>query len=732
MHTTVIRIGEPIDVQGTRCYPLGLYVDDGTERDWAARPTASANMPVEAPAHGGHPPMDVAAVRDALRSGQCPPDRLMAVGADLYRLVAAGDMGPALAAVIAAQAAGGHQRVVFDVRPPELRSLPWELMIAEDGTHLFLDERTLCVRASFPPAPAEDVLVPCRVLVVVGDPHDAHLRAEDEVDAIQAALRRRPGEWHVVVLRGPARDALLDFLREFRPHVFHFIGHTGTDPMTQEPVLEFRPTPGGQVLPLSAYKIRHLPRVAVPRLVFLNACRSAEILRPDELASHHEAAWSVAGAFEKLGSAAVLSMQADIPSGPAVRFTGEVYRQLADGEPIDAAVRRGREVLFQADAAAPRDWALPCLTLRTLPQRVLPVRLGVSREAAERLIIEQRYRDVQSLVDRTAEHWDLWGGVESDGPPLPAALVTGAPKVGKSALVRSCLLTWQLRGCPAAYADLRADKRQTWLDAVRLVRDALTDCLPERAREPRRMFDHQLGYLCAGEDPQPLPAAGGRTDPGGRWDPRTEREPELRAAVFGALRDMLRAVAGDRPLTLAVDHLSAVMDLDVEQELLPRLFMPIGTGNLDPVRIVLVETTESAARLIPDDLARVATVVKALPFERDQRMLMYREYFARTRRSFTGEWSRSSTRSGLSPSRCGIPASWPPSRRCWRLPKGCGHEHGGGTARRPARLGPEPRRGRPLGPAGRNQGRAQAVRGGVGVRRRPVRTAAAGTGRAGA
>jgi hypothetical protein len=268
---------------------------------------------------------------------------------------------------------------------------------------------------------------------------------------------------------------------------------------------------------------------------------------------------------------------------------------------------------------------------------VLPIQLGLDRETAERLIVE-RYRDVPSLVDRTAEHRDLWGGVESEGPPGHAALVTGAPGAGKSALVRSCLLTWQLRGCQAAYADLRVGRRLTWLDSVRLVRDALTACLPEQAREPRVVFDHRLGYLCAGEEPQPLPAEGGRTDPGGPWDPRTEREPELRAAVFAALRDMLRAVAGNRPLTLAVDHLSAVLDLDVEQELLPRLLIPIGTGRLDPVRVVLVETTESAARLIPDDLARVAKVVRVQPFERAQTLVMYREYVARTRRRFAGQW----------------------------------------------------------------------------------------------
>jgi hypothetical protein len=349
VQTIIIRIGDPVEVQGNRCYPADLYVDDGVEADWAARPRASANVPADLPAYPELPAIDAASVRGALRSGQGPADRLTAAGEYLYRLVTAGELGAALASALASPGPGGQARsVVFDVRPAELRSLPWELTVAADGTQLFLDEHALCVRARFPADPAEDVLVPGRVLVVVGNPHDAELRAEDEVDAIQAALRRRPGEWHVVVLRGPTSEALFECLRELQPHVFHFIGHTGTDPNTQEPVLEFRPTPDGPVWPLSAYKIRHLPRAAVPRLAFLNACRSAEILRPEELAAHHEAAWSVAGAFEQLGAAAVLSMQADIPSGPAVRFTGEVYRQLAEGRPIDAAVRRGREALFQA------------------------------------------------------------------------------------------------------------------------------------------------------------------------------------------------------------------------------------------------------------------------------------------------------------------------------------------------------------------------------------------------
>jgi GTPase SAR1 family protein len=88
----------------------------------------------------------------------------------------------------------------------------------------------------------------------------------------------------------------------------------------------------------------------------------------------------------------------------------------------------------------------------------------------------------RSLVDRAAEHRKIWGRIDCDQLPPRSVLVTGDEEVGKSTLVKSCLLTWSLRGHQVVYVDLRLPGRNLcWLDVLCQVRDALASWLPERA-----------------------------------------------------------------------------------------------------------------------------------------------------------------------------------------------------------------------------------------------------------
>ena len=516
MPTMVFRVDRQVDAQR---YALSLLVDDGQDPDWAQQPVAEDSIPAP-----DGPDPDMAAVQRALLTEPAQRAQLMAAGDYLYGLLAGSRVGAAWARAVADFQ--GHPngsarlRTFFDVRPPELSALPWELMMRGNQSHPFLDDRHVCVRGSYQRAAEKPVPVPVRLLVVVGDPHDSALRAEDEVDAIWSGLRDHPGEWHVEVLWGPTREEFSASFGEVRPHVFHFIGHSVPSAYGAAPSLEFRPQAGGPGWELDSYQIVNTLAGAAPRLVFLNSCRSSDhAYDDDERAQSRAAAIGVAQAFEDIGAEAVLGMQADIPSGPAVRFSRELYRLLADGTPVDVAVRDARRFLFNLGAEpVPRTWALPSLTVRGDPDGVLAMRLGLPREVARQLI-EERYREVGSLVDRTAEHRKLWGGSDCGRLPAPAVLVTGAEQVGKSALVKSCLFTWSLRGCRVAYVDLRPPGRKLdWLDLLRQIRDGLAACLRDHAAEPVRRFDHELAYRREGLDPPPRPAGGGRTDDGGKWD----------------------------------------------------------------------------------------------------------------------------------------------------------------------------------------------------------------------
>ncbi len=640
----VFRVDTQVDEQTQEHrYALSLHIDDGQHPDWAEQPIAADWIPAELPAPTGQD-LDVAAVQRALVIEPAQVATLRAAGNYLYSLLAGSQVGIAWAQAVAGfrdnPNGSGRLRTFFDVRPPELSALPWELMMRSNQTHPFLDDRHVCVRGSYQRTTEKPVPVPIRLLVAVGDPQDSALRAEDEIDAIWSALRDHPGEWHVEVIRGPTRDEFSACFREVRPHIFHFIGHSVLSPYGAAPSLEFRPEaePGWE---LDSYRIMNTLREVAPRLVFLNSCRSSDnAYDDDEREKSRVAATGVAQAFEEIGAEAVLGMQADIPSGPAVRFSRELYRLLADGTPVDVAVRDAREVLFGTEPV-PRAWALPLLTVRGDPDGVLAMRLALTREVARQLI-EERYGEISSLVDRTAEHRKLWGGSDCGRLPAPAVLVTGEERVGKSALVKSCLFTWSLRGCRVAYVDLRLPGRKLdWLDLLRQIRDGLATCLPEHATEPIRRFDHELAYRKQGLDPEPLPTAGGGADDGGLWTPATEREPELREATFGSARGMLEAVAAGEPMLLAVDHLAEGMSDDVHDKLVPQLLVPIAEGVVGQVSVVVVETTDVADKLLSAQFRARAAPITVVPFPRSIHFL--RQFGALTRRPFGGEMELFST-----------------------------------------------------------------------------------------
>lgn len=645
MPTMVFRVDRQVDEQTQeQRYALSLHIDDGQDPDWAERPVAEDWIAAELPEPTVRD-LDIAVVQRALVTEPAQVATLRAAGGYLYGLLAGSRVGIAWAQAITRflghQNGSGPLRTFFDVRPPELSALPWELMMGGDQSHPFLDNRYVCIRGSYRRTTEKPVPVPIRLLVVIGDPRDSALRAEDEIDAIWSGLRDHPGEWHVEVLRGPTSDEFSACFSEVRPHVFHFIGHGVLSAYGAAPSLEFRPQGGGPGWELDSYRIVNMLREAAPRLVFLNSCRSSDrAYGADERENSRVAAIGVAQAFEQIGAEAVLGMQADIPSGPAVHFTGELYRRLADGTPVDVAVRDARVRLFRSEPV-PRAWALPSLTVRGDPDGVLAVRLALTREAARQLI-KERYGEVGSLVDRTAEHRKLWGGSECGRPPAAAVLVTGPEGVGKSALVKSCLFTWSLSGARVAYVDLRSPRRKlNWLDLLRQVRDGLAAFLPDRVAEPVLRFSHELAYRKEGLEPKPVPATGWRADDGGLWMPATEREPELREATFASARALLEEVAGGEPMLLAIDHLAAGMDNDVRDEFVPRLLAPIAEGAVGQVSVVVVETIDKAEKLLSARFRTRATPIEVVPFPRS--IHFFRQFGALTSRPFGGEWEIFST-----------------------------------------------------------------------------------------
>ncbi|GAA2753001.1 CHAT domain-containing protein [Kitasatospora cinereorecta] len=631
MATVVIRVEKPTVPAADNEYLVSLFQDDG-KPNWRKSPRVwalSRFEPPEPPPGEDCPPAD----QSVLLRSDTAKSHLSAVGKRLYKFVMAKEVGPTWHETVARHQGSGALRTYLDIQTPSLREWPWELM-SEGEDPVFLGDRHLCLRGDCTLADGEDILVPGRVLIVVGRSDDEHLHADEEVDHIRRALHSHPAEWHVDLLRAPTPKDFYDHFKALRPHIFHFIGHSSETPQDQEPALEFKPT-GGDTWYLTAARVTTSFKGAVPRLVLLNACRtSTGHAGPGQLPVR-----TVAEAFERLGARALLTMQSDIDWQPALGFSETFYKHLADEEAVDLAVRHGRLHLFEEEQSSPKNWARPSLTVHGAPDHVVTITTGQPREQAMKLMAD-RYSEVAKLADRRQEHRLISGSPECGPPTWRAALVTGAPKVGKSAFVLSCVYTWRLQGRLVAYADLSShDRRLPWLDVVRAVRDAACTGCPERATGPRQLFDRRLELLGEGKGPQFPPtlldtsATKGDDWP---WQPGTENEPELRAAAVEYLREMLRAVADDQRLITVIDPLGMVLEEDVRTTLTEHLFRPVARDEAGNLGVLLVATTAQAGDLLPADLQDVATAVEVEPLDKTEQLL--REFSAVTGHEFTGAW----------------------------------------------------------------------------------------------
>jgi hypothetical protein len=570
MQTLIIRIEDPAPQGGA--FPVrGLSV--GPEQPGEVQHAlGEIHLPLQG-VDAGQPDRDtvtdVQQVMLAAGDSDFTPDQ---VGRYLWRLLTETGVGRWWEKAEEATA-DGDVRTVLDVRSRDLRQLPWELLTRElDGWRPFQSHSKPWSRAGGPGEDADDLLVPVRMLVVVGDPQDQDLQVDDELDAIVGALRDFPGRWHVDVLVKPSFAVLRDVLEDLRPHVLHVIAHGS---VASGAAILVIPVDEQNVWELTTADVANLLPSPAPRLAVLNACRTAGAAGAG---NGQAAAWTFTEAFLRRGCGAVVTMQGNIPSAAAVPFSAAFYREVAAGSCIDAAAARGRAAAYGARKGDKddRSWAMPSLHLRARSDRVLPVALAVNANLVEQSPYRDAYEPVGVHVDRTRERWQLLRSLEPEAgrPRQRLLLVAGPDKVGKSAVVKSALLTCHLRGRQVAYVDLRRCKGEPWLPVLRYVRDQLSLWLPQAAAEPVRRFDHELAFLMERRIPDEYAPDTARSDDGGAFE-RGSGDTDWIRRIFAAFRGMLKATAGDEALLLALDHLNKVYQPDLDELIVPELLAPI-------------------------------------------------------------------------------------------------------------------------------------------------------------
>ncbi|MDH5540545.1 MAG: CHAT domain-containing protein, partial [Rhizobacter sp.] len=253
----------------------------------------------------------------------------------------------------------GLRFVLNTTDAPALARLPWEFAYdAQRRDFVFADPMKPLVRwlDVDEPLPTLKVEPPLRLLIAVAAPSDRPaLAVGDELAHLDAALAdlETEGLLETIVLPHASLGALNDALRDFCPHVLHFIGHGDFADDEGRILLEAEADDDAAddsghaeqraraAAPINGRRFAVLLRnhLQFLRLVFLNSCLGATT-------SPRDAFGGVAQALVGHGVPAVVAMQFAIPDRIAVALSRHFYRYLASGRPVDESLTAVRALLY--------------------------------------------------------------------------------------------------------------------------------------------------------------------------------------------------------------------------------------------------------------------------------------------------------------------------------------------------------------------------------------------------
>lgn len=527
-----------------------------------------------------------------ISTDETPKAALDKAGLALYDALATA-LGPGLGLGLAAG------DVVLDVEAAELRRLPWELLRARPNKRMvFADRGRTAVRGRLPFAePPQGVPTPVHVLLVIGDPTDGRINAQQEIDAVYAGVCELPACWQVDVLSGPSAPELRAAFADIKPHVLHFIGH-GVDDDGVPALGVVSPVDGKWAL-TADFVVNALSTAEPPRLVVLNACRTAT--DAENAGEGSDAAWGVAEAFLDIEAGAVVTMQGDVASEAAVVFSEGLYRALVCKKPLPEAVASARTDMAFDPRLRPRDWALPVLTARVDPAGVLTVVRKVEPDDAVRRE-PKVFDDVRWMVDRSAERRRLlrWLDGAGDDAPVGVVGVTGAELVGKSLIALACVLVGRMRGMPVAYVDLRRQRgRLDWVGFMTALVEAAVTGVGTEAVVPAQRFRDHVERVTA-EMNAGLPGRPGvATITESIMPPRQTgplRVEDYYRVAFEGFDTFVDEVAGKGPLLVVVDHVDQLQD---QRPIVDWLIAPAAAAKAQRIRIAVFGRENELEQVLP-------------------------------------------------------------------------------------------------------------------------------------
>jgi hypothetical protein len=297
-------------------------------------------------------------------------------------------------------------RIAIYIKPNAIKSLdqnfirtdeiPFELLWDDQDEFYALNINTPIVRVVLAKSDrkSETINVPLKVLVIVSTPKDKPESSIDiEKQIIQKALKskladEKSGMGGMIWLKWciPAtKTNFSNMLKDFNPHIIHFIGHGGFDDVvgtTAQGYLCFEREDDNNTDPMTADDLSVFIRNSAVRLFITTACSSAKPAA-DEIQSTQYNTFAFEGVAQKLvsgisGITTAVAMQFDMEEDAAVAFTEEFYNELIQGKTIEEVVTLARIAVVAKKTTKHPAWISPVLFSRSEDGKLFNMRLLVS------------------------------------------------------------------------------------------------------------------------------------------------------------------------------------------------------------------------------------------------------------------------------------------------------------------------------------------------------------------
>ena len=307
--------------------------------------------------------------RDVRRS---PVDRedLRRVGERLFKAVfkeAVIECFRASVEKVRAAGAGLQVCLLLD-EAPELVALPWEALWDPKEQAYLADMPDLplvrALRGATEAQVRSQPSPPLRVLALLPEPRgEKKLGGATEWRQILEHLQPlvAAGLVQTELLEPPTLAELGDRVNREPCHVLHIVAHGEREDPEAGGTLILESASGGRDRITGDDLARALSRHTPPRLVVINACHGAH-------AAEDDAFDGLPQRLLKSGVPAVVAMRSAISDEAAVSFSAALYRQLAFGRTVEAAVVEARHTLALGGERA--EWATPALYLRGANMRI--------------------------------------------------------------------------------------------------------------------------------------------------------------------------------------------------------------------------------------------------------------------------------------------------------------------------------------------------------------------------